>query len=114
MNLLELIRMLELFPLDTPILNCPAQGHLHQGREAGLAFVQGRTHYDQQPASTACAFLEQLTIWRGRSLHGRSGDVKIADQTPIFIVDHMHQAGTKVKGLLFTTSGVRFVPEDFF
>jgi hypothetical protein len=114
MTILELLLMLEHFPRDTPILNCPVHGHRYLGTETGLAFVQGTTVFDQKDPSTVAAFLDVLIIWRGRGLPSSKGDsIKVADTTDVYLVDHTWKAGTKMKGLLFTTEGIRFVPEDY-
>lgn len=110
MNLGEIINMLKLFPENTPILNCPNQQHYQ--KKKGMAFVMGNTVFDQKPTSLLSEFLQKLEYLVTKEANQAYGET-INEKTSVYLVEGMHKPGVKVKGLLFTPEGVRFVPEEF-
>lgn len=110
MNLGEIITMLKLFPADTPIINAPNKPHYQ--KKKGMAFVMGSTIYDQNAIINLSTFLyklENLITKEANELHGET----INEDTQVYLVEGMHKAGVKVKGLLFTLSGIEFVREEY-
>lgn len=110
MTLGEIISMLKLFPSNTPILNAPTQPHYQ--KQKGMAFVMGTNIYNQKPTvmlSELLQKMEYLITAKANEVYGEN----INEKTPVYLVETMHQPGVKVKGLLFTTQGVKFIPEEF-
>lgn len=110
MNLGEIISMLKLFPQDTPIINAPIQPHYQ--KKKGIAFIMGNNMHNQKPTvllSDILQKMEYLITPKANEVYGE----KINEKTPVYLVETMHQAGVKIKGLLFTTQGVKFIPEEF-
>lgn len=110
MNLGEIISMLKLFPGNTPILNAPSQPHYQ--KQKGMAFTMGSTIYNQKPTIMLSELLQKMEYLITPEANKVYGE-KINETTPVYLVETMHQPGVKIKGLLFTTQGVKFVPEEF-
>lgn len=110
MNLGEIISMLKLFPQNTPILNCPTQPHYQ--KKKGMAFVIGNTVFNQKPTNVLSEFLQKLEYLLSKEANEAYGE-SINENTCVYLVEGMHKPGVKVKGLLFTPEGVKFVPEEF-
>lgn len=99
MKITEVIKLLEIFPSDTPVKNMPKNPFYYVKSKNDMALTVGDTIFNQNPTGVLGDF---VTMLKGFSENlGTKGD--------LYLTHGMHQAGNTVRAIEFNTEGIMLV-----
>jgi hypothetical protein len=110
LSIKKLIEMLSIFPAETPLLNAPNKPYTYL-KTKNIAFVAGETIFDQNPTQPVGEFVSLLNRIM---INEYQVGVKVKEDTHVYLVSQMHQAGTGVLGFKMTSRGISLIKASMF